>query len=53
LFRADIEQVAGAARKKVDFLNHELSKYFILSMFAGLFVGLGIVLIFFHWGSAG
>jgi len=37
---------AGAAAKKVGFLNKSIVRYFLLSMLAGLYVGLGIILIF-------
>jgi nitrite transporter NirC len=37
---------AGAAAKKVAFLNKSVLRYFLLSLLAGVYVGLGIVLIF-------
>ncbi len=37
---------AGAAAKKVEFLNKSILRYFILSALAGVYVGLGIILIF-------
>ena len=37
---------ANAAAKKVGFLNKSMSRYFLLSALAGLYVGLGIILIF-------
>lgn len=40
-----IDLFAGAAVKKRDFLNNNFMKYFLLSMFAGIFVGLGVILI--------
>jgi len=46
MFRADVDNVVVAAEKKVNFMNQNLVKYFILSMFAGAFVGLGTMLIF-------
>lgn len=36
----------GAAEKKVAFLNKSGSRYFLLSLLAGFYVGLGIILIF-------
>ncbi|SJZ56730.1 formate/nitrite transporter family protein [Selenihalanaerobacter shriftii] len=46
MFTKTTNKVAMAAKKKVDFMNNQLMKYFILSAFAGAFVGLGIMLIF-------
>ncbi len=37
---------AAAAAKKVGFLNKSIMRYFLLSALAGLYVGLGIILIF-------
>ncbi len=37
---------AGAAAKKVGFLNKSVVRYFLLSLLAGFYVGLGIVFIF-------
>ncbi len=37
---------AAAAAKKVGFLNKSISRYFLLSALAGVYVGLGIILIF-------
>lgn len=41
-----IELFTKAAVTKVDFLNKSISRYFLLSMLAGIYVGFGIVLIF-------
>lgn len=41
-----INGFASAAAKKVAFLNKSVSRYFLLSLLAGLYVGLGIILIF-------
>ncbi|AGB41195.1 formate/nitrite transporter [Halobacteroides halobius DSM 5150] len=46
MFTKTVNSVAAAAKKKVGFMNQSLVKYFILSMMAGAFVGLGIMLIF-------
>ncbi|MBM7624723.1 formate/nitrite transporter family protein [Sporohalobacter salinus] len=46
MFRTNINKVVNSAQKKVDFMNQNLGKYFVLSMFAGVFVGLGTILIF-------
>ncbi|MBF0206904.1 MAG: formate/nitrite transporter family protein [Oligoflexia bacterium] len=41
-----IEKFAISAKTKIDFLNQSFFKYFILSMMAGIYIGLGIMLIF-------
>ena len=41
-----IEAIAGAGRTKADLLRNKPAAYFLLSMLAGLYVGLGILLIF-------
>lgn len=41
-----INGFANAAEKKVAFLNKSMSRYLMLSLLAGLYVGLGIILIF-------
>ncbi|OCL26637.1 nitrite transporter NirC [Orenia metallireducens] len=46
MFKETTDKVAIAAKKKVEFMNNDLSRYFVLSMLAGAFVGLGIMLIF-------
>jgi len=52
MFLETIEKVANAGVAKVNFLKSSLGKYFILSAFAGFFVGLGILLIFSIGGLA-
>lgn len=44
--KENISKISIAARSKSELLHNSLSKYFILSMMAGIYVGLGIVLIF-------
>ncbi|GAB6098279.1 formate/nitrite transporter family protein [Halanaerocella petrolearia] len=46
MFTTTIDKVAASAKESVDFMNKDLLKYFIVSMMAGAFVGLGIMLIF-------
>jgi nitrite transporter NirC len=41
-----VDIIAGAARKKADFLRSTPLGYFILSALAGVYVGFGIILIF-------
>lgn len=41
-----VEQVGNIAVKKVEFMRKSLSKFFVLSIFAGMFVGFGIMLVF-------
>ncbi|MEG0070180.1 MAG: formate/nitrite transporter family protein, partial [Cetobacterium sp.] len=52
MFLETIEKVANAGSTKVKFLKNNFGKYFVLSMFAGFFVGLGILLIFSIGGLA-
>ncbi len=46
MFQDEIRDVVNLAEKKVSFLNKRPAAYFILSMLAGMYVGLGMVLIF-------
>ena len=41
-----IESLSDAAVSKVGLLNQSVTRYFVLSMMAGVYVGLGIVLVF-------
>lgn len=41
-----IESLSDAAVSKVGVLNQSVTRYFVLSMMAGVYVGLGIVLVF-------
>lgn len=43
---ADHERIAGAAVKKWQFLDQSISRYLILSAFAGIYLGFSIALIF-------
>lgn len=52
MFLETIEKVANTGSTKVKFLKNNFGKYFVLSMFAGFFVGLGILLIFSIGGLA-
>lgn len=44
--RETVLKFAETSRKKADFLKSSLARYFVMSMMAGLYVGLGIILIF-------
>lgn len=46
MFRDEIKNVANAAKNKATLLRENIVGYFISSMLAGIFVGLGIMLIF-------
>src|SRR3981081_4594185 len=46
MFEQTIDIPSFAAEKKVDALNRSLSRYLILAILAGAYVGLGIALIF-------
>ena len=46
MFDESIQAIAGAAKKKADFLSSSILKYTVSSMFAGFFIGIGIILIF-------
>ena len=41
-----IQSMSNAAANKVNVLNQSMTRYFVLSMMAGVYVGLGIILIF-------
>lgn len=51
MYNDTITAIAGAARKKADLLNSSVFKYLISSAFAGIFIGLGVLLIFTIGGS--
>lgn len=46
MYRGNIEMIGNAARNKVNYLEANKLKFFILSAFAGCFVGLGTMLVF-------
>lgn len=46
MFNEEFNKVAGAAKSKVELLKTNKLGYFISSMLAGIYVGLGIMLIF-------
>lgn len=46
MFQEEVNGVAAAAIKKVALMNNKPLSYLLLSMLAGMFVGLGILLIF-------
>lgn len=46
MYTEEFAVVAGAAKGKVAFLNNNPLGYFVASMLAGMYVGLGILLIF-------
>lgn len=46
MHHSDHERMAGAAKKKVAFLDTSLGGYLVLSAMAGVYVGFGIALIF-------
>ncbi|PRX28032.1 nitrite transporter NirC [Orenia metallireducens] len=46
MFKETTDKVAIAAKKKVGFMNSDLTRFFVLSMLAGVFVGLGVMLVF-------
>ncbi|MGL5663063.1 MAG: nitrite transporter NirC, partial [Cetobacterium sp.] len=52
MFFEAVEKVANAGVSKSNFLKNSFGKYFVLSTFAGFFVGLGILLIFSIGGLA-
>lgn len=41
-----LEKLTNAAKNKINMLNNSKLKYLVSSAFAGLYVGLGIILIF-------
>lgn len=45
MYTETMNRLSDAARNKIDFLNRSFGKYFISSLWAGAFVGLGIFLI--------
>ena len=53
MFNEDYELVSHTAVKKVNFLKKDKLGYFVSSMFAGFFVGLGVMLIYTIAGVMG
>ena len=41
-----VSMLAHKARHKIDFLNQSKLRYLVSAMFAGIFIGLGDILIF-------
>ena len=46
MYREDLKRMAEVSRKKIDYLLNSPGGYFILSALAGIYLGLGICLIF-------
>jgi len=46
MFEDTIDKISEVAKSKVELLNASLSRYFILAMLAGMYVGFGVMLIF-------
>lgn len=46
MLETTVDKIAELAKSKVELLNASLSRYFVLAMLAGMYVGFGIVLIF-------
>lgn len=46
MFKEEISAVSNAASKKLQLMENRPGAYFVLSMLAGMFVGVGILLIF-------
>lgn len=46
MFKQNVEAIVEAAVKKKEKMNESLPRYFVSSMLAGAYVGLGIILIF-------
>lgn len=44
MYNEAIEKIAITARKKVDYLDYSLAKYFISSAYAGVFIGIGLLI---------
>lgn len=53
MYRELVDAVSAAGQKKIDYCNKKTGKYFIASILAGFFVGLGILLIFSISGQLG
>ncbi len=45
MYRELVEKVAGAAKSKVDMADKSFMKFMILSIMAGIFVGIGVILV--------
>lgn len=46
MFRADFEKVSDGAASKVSFMKKDPLAYFVVSMMAGAFIGIGVLLAF-------
>ncbi|MBM7613607.1 formate/nitrite transporter family protein [Alkaliphilus hydrothermalis] len=46
MYQETVQKIASAAKSKVELLNNSFSRFFILSMMAGVFVGFGVMLVF-------
>jgi len=46
MIKENVVNVAMAAKKKADLLNKSFTRYFILAMMAGIYVGFGVILVF-------
>ncbi len=43
MYESDLSAVGATAKKKIDFMSHNLPGFFIMSMMAGLYIGIGSV----------
>lgn len=46
MFSENIESISVAAKEKVVFMENNLLKFIVLSIFAGIFIGFGVMLVF-------
>ncbi len=46
MFRNDFEKVSDGAASKVAFMNRNFAGYFVMSMMAGAYIGIGVLLAF-------
>lgn len=53
MYQEEFMAVGQASIGKVNFLRKNPVGYFLASMLAGIYVGFGILLIFFHWRAIG
>ena len=51
MYKTEMQKISDASEKKIAFMKKSPLSYLLLSALAGVYLGFGIVLIFFHIGS--
>jgi len=51
MYKTEVQKISDASVKKIAFMKKSPLSYILLSALAGIYLGFGLVLIFFYIGS--